>query len=204
VNPPAPLDALRRFARPRAAAAPLEKCELCGAAVAPGHEHLADREKGSLACACSPCAILFTDRSAARYVRVQPRAERLARFEASRAVWDALEVPIGLVFFRLTGAGVTAVFPGPAGPIESIVAPAAWEALAAANPVLRELEPDVEALLVDRLREPHEHWRVSIDECFALVGAIRRSWRGLSGGTAAQEELRAFFERLGRHAGPRA
>ena len=50
------------------------------------------------------------------------------------------------------------------------------------NPVLRDFEPDVEALLVNRVGPRREYYRVPIDECYKLVGLIRTHWRGLSGG----------------------
>ena len=64
------------------------------------------------------------------------------------------------------------------GATESLLELDAWEALEAANPVLATLEPDVEALLVNRARGAREHWLVPIDECYALVGLIRTRWRG--------------------------
>ena len=64
----------------------------------------------------------------------------------------------------------------------------------AANPVLAELEPDVEALLVNRARGAREHWLVPIDDCYALVGLIRTRWRGLSGGEEVWREIDAFFD----------
>ena len=65
------------------------------------------------------------------------------------------------------------------------------------------LEPDVEALLVNRARGARQHFLVPIDECYALVGAdphalaraspaARRSGRRSSG----------FFEELDRRAKP--
>ena len=77
---------------------------------------------------------------------------------------------------------VVALYPSPAGATESLVTPEAWEALVAENPVLRDFEPDVEALLVNRVGEARECYRVGIDECYKLVGLIRTHWRGLSGG----------------------
>ena len=52
-----------------------------------------------------------------------------------------------------------------------------------ANPVLTELEPDVEALLVNRTNGAREYYRAPIDRCYALAGLIRTHWRGLSGGS---------------------
>ena len=75
------------------------------------------------------------------------------------------------------------IYPSPAGPTESLLSLDAWSQLAETNQVLAELEPDVEALLVNRTNGAREYYRVSIDRCYALVGLIRTRWRGLSGGT---------------------
>jgi hypothetical protein len=91
---------------------------------------------------------------------------------------------------------VVAVYPGPAGATESLVAPGAWEALAADNPILRDLEPDVEALLVNRVGGARECYRVGIDECYKLVGLIRTRWRGLSGGQEVWAEIGRMFAGL--------
>ena len=59
------------------------------------------------------------------------------------------------------------------GATESLLELDAWRELEAANPVLATLEPDVEALLVNRARGARRHWIVPIDDCYALVGLIR-------------------------------
>jgi hypothetical protein len=69
------------------------------------------------------------------------------------------------------------------------------------NPVLTELEPDVEALLVNRVGQASEsstaeYYFAPIDECFRLVGLIRMSWKGLSGGTEVWVEISRFFSPL--------
>jgi hypothetical protein len=56
--------------------------------------------------------------------------------------------------------------------------------------------PDVEALLVNRVKGAREYYRVSIDRCFSLVGLIRQHWRGLSGGAEAWDAIDAFFDTL--------
>ena len=58
-------------------------------------------------------------------------------------------------------------------------------------------------LLVNRLGELPEHYRVGVDLCYELVGVVRMHWRGLSGGTAVWAEIGKFFARLkerGRYA----
>ena len=50
------------------------------------------------------------------------------------------------------------------------------------NPVLRGLEPDIEGLVVNRLADPPAYAIAPIDQCYALTGAIKRNWEGISGG----------------------
>ena len=58
------------------------------------------------------------------------------------------------------------------------------------------MEPDVEALLVNRVSADAEYLIVPIDECFRLVGIIRTHWKGLSGGTEVWKHIQQFFTNL--------
>jgi hypothetical protein len=196
------LASLRRFLRPRAVR---ERCELCDAELAPDHAHLVEVASRRLRCACEACVILFSGRGTPKYRRVPRDAWLLADFRLTGVQWEGLNLPIDLAFFlHSTPAGrVVALYPSPAGATESLPALDAWQALAADNPVLRELEPDVEALLVNRLGPVPECYRVGVDRCYELVGLIRTHWRGLSGGTAVWEEVGRFFTALKARARPR-
>ena len=114
------------------------------------------------------------------------------------ATWEALQLPIDLAFFvQSTPAGcVIALYPSPAGATESVVDAGAWETLLAENPSLREFEPDVEGLLVNRVGASRDCFRVGIDQCYHLVGLIRTHWRGLSGGATVWGEIARFFDGL--------
>lgn len=191
-----PMATLLRFARkpsPRT-----ERCELCGVELAAEHEHLIEPPTRKLSCACGPCAILFSGPGSLRYRRVPRRIEILSEFQLSDEQWESLHLPINLAFFFYSSPAkrVVAAYPSPAGATESLLPLEAWEDLAAANPVLRELEPDVEALLVNRVGPTGEYTRAPIDECFKLVGIIRMHWRGLSGGTEVWKEINRFSASL--------
>lgn len=180
--------------------AELEHCELCGAPVEADHWHLLDLQKGELMCSCQACKILF-DRSAAsdgHYRLVPDRRLRLDGFALDDARWDALRIPVDMAFFfRSTQhERVVALYPSPAGPTESLLELEAWEAIERDNPILESLEPDVEALLVNRARGAHEHFLVPIEDPYRLVALIRTHWRGLSGGKEVWEEIEHFFEVL--------
>ncbi len=187
--------ALRRFTRKRPAA---ETCELCSAPLSSDHEHLIEPAVQRILCSCNACAILFSGQPSARYRRVPRDVEFLSDFRLTDLQWEELHLPINLAFFfHSTRAGrVVAVYPSPAGGTESLLTLEAWQQLEDENPVLRELEPDVEALLVNRLGSAREHYRAPIDACYRLVGLIRSGWRGLSGGSEVWEEIGRFFAAL--------
>ena len=187
------LASLRR--KPRSDA---ERCDLCGADLADEHPHLVESATRRLVCACGPCAILFEGQAGGKFRRVPLRVQSLPDFRMADEDWDGLHLPINLAFFLQSSAAkrVVAYYPSPAGATESLVELTTWQALADANPVLRELQPDVEALLVNRVGEARDHYRVGVDECYTLVGLIRRHWRGLSGGAAVWGEIARFFAGL--------
>jgi hypothetical protein len=183
-----------------------EHCDLCGAPVAPEHRHLLELASRELRCACRACAILFDSPAASegRYRLVGTRRLRLPDLQLSDLTWERLRLPVDIAFLFASSADrrVLAFYPSPMGATESLLALDAWADLEAANPVLRTLAPDVEALLVNRTRNSPGHWLVPIDDCFRLVGLIRTHWRGLTGGREAWNRIGAFFEDLDRGAGP--
>ena len=197
---PQPFAALRQFVRRRPAA---ERCELCSADLAHEHQHLLEPASRRLLCCCDACAILFTGGQSGRYRRVPRHVELLPDFQMTDAQWEDLHIPINLAFFfhSTTSERVVALYPSPAGATESLLSLDAWRELAEVNPLLGALEPDVEALLVNRLGQNREYYRAPIDECYRLVGLIRANWRGLSGGAEVWEAIGGFFNDLKRRCG---
>ncbi len=177
-------------------AEPLEHCDFCSAALPPRHAHLIERTSRKFLCACAGCA--FSLGASERYRLVSPRSDKLDNFVLGDAQWAALQVPIELAFFfHSTPHGrVIAIYPGPAGATESQLSLEAWSQLLADNSSLADLEPDVEALLVNRAKGARDYYRVSIDRCYALVGLIRQKWRGLSGGGEVWDAIDDFFGAL--------
>jgi hypothetical protein len=126
----------------------------------------------------------------------------LADFRMTDAQWDDLMIPISLAFFSYsTPAGrAVAFYPGPAGAAESMMRLDTWQEIAEANPELLAMQPDVEALVVNRVGSAREYFLVPVDECYKLVGLIRIHWRGLSGGPLVWGEIAGFFDELRRKA----
>lgn len=195
---------IQRFVRRREADGHVpERCELCGAPIPPHHRHLVQPTSHQLLCACQACMTLFANRGDGRY-RVVPEGIRvLDDVRLSDAEWDALGIPIGLAFFFFSTpqARIVALYPGPAGPTESLLKLDAWSGIASNNPVLAEIEPDVEALLVNRMNGARQYYVAPIDRCYALVGLIRTHWQGIAGGDAAWQAISDFFASLREPAG---
>jgi hypothetical protein len=181
-----------------------ERCELCDAAIPAVHRHMLELSSRELLCACRPCSLLF-DRDGAgagRYKLVPERRLRLDGFAIDDLAWEELRIPVEMAFFfhSTAAARVLAYYPGPMGPTESQLELDSWRELERRNPILSELEPDVEALLVNRVGDKHSHWLVPLDECYSLVGLIRVHWKGLSGGKQVWREIDRFFADLDRRA----
>src|SRR5215218_1385720 len=198
---------LRRFAQEEsekaaqaAAEAVQEHCELCSEPIPPEHRHLLEVSTREILCVCRPCSILFYREAASegRYRLIPDRHLFLQDFEMDDAQWDSLRIPVDMAFFFHSAPAerVVAFYPSPMGPTESLLKLGTWEELETHNPVLKGMERDVEALLVNRVRGAREHFLVPMDECYSLVGLIRMHWRGLSGGREVWEEIDRFFENL--------
>ena len=201
----APFDVLRQFARRREMRPPVEQCELCSAEIPPEHRHLLELSRRTLICVCIPCSILFSDPGAGqgKYRLVPSRFLKLSDFQMTDEQWDDLTIPVNMVYlFHNTAAQrVMAFYPSPAGAMESTLALEGWDELVSSNPILQDLEPDVEALLINRVKnrsgeQYREHYIVPIDVCYELVGLIRLKWRGLSGGEEVWKAIEEFFTRL--------
>jgi hypothetical protein len=181
---------------------PLERCELCSAGIRPDHSHLIELAQRKLLCTCEPCAILFSGQGV-KFKRVPRRVLSNPGFNLSDAEWNGLMVPINMAFFFESSLEnrVIALYPSPAGATESLLALESWDDIVARNPILNEMESDVEGLLVNRLGYSRgysaaEYYLLPIDECYKLVGLIRMHWKGLSGGTEVWQELGGYFASL--------
>jgi hypothetical protein len=190
---------LRQFARKRRVG---EVCELCSSELATEHQHLIEPAARKLVCVCEACAILFSSQTSSRFKRVPRRIRFLPGLQISDAQWEGLMIPIELAFFfksESTGK-VSAFYPGPAGAIESLLSLETWTDIEQENPALRELQPEVEALIANRVGANRggaaQYYIAPIDECYKLVGLIRLHWHGLSGGTEVWREVGRFFESL--------
>jgi len=194
------LGTLRRL-RERRRGEPEERCQLCATPLGEKHPHLVRLDTRALLCACPPCSVLFGQKGAAggKY-RAVPQRYLHQPVTLSVADWETLQIPVRLAFlFRNSVAGkIVAFYPSPAGATESLLSLDAWKEIESRGPLLAQMEPDVEALLVrgDPHGERLETFLVPIDACYELTGRVRRLWRGFDGGDEARTELAEFFAQL--------
>lgn len=198
---------LRRFLeRPKPAAAPGERCEMCTEPIPAGHSHVVNLEARNLMCTCRPCWLLFTREGAAqgRYRAVPERYLYDPDAAITPVQWDAISIPVSMVFlFENSQLGrFVAFYPSPAGATESMLELRTWADILAANPHLAEVTPDVEALLVRRDGDRFECWLVPIDACYELVGLVRMHWKGFDGGQEAWEAIDGFFDAVRERSRP--
>jgi Fe-S cluster biogenesis protein NfuA len=173
-----------------------ERCELCGVDVPAEHRHLLHLEERRILCVCNSCLALRSGE--ATYRPTGTRTVWLEDFALDDETWSALGIPIGLACFLNSGStdAIAALYPSPAGATECELPLDAWERLEAANPVLKDLEPDAEALIVNRMADPPQHAILPIDECYRLIGLIKSNWEGISGGAAIESAMPEFFAEL--------
>lgn len=215
------LNTLRQFGQQKdSQGAEVKVCELCSQQISPEHRHLLHMNSREVTCVCDPCAMRFHDVVGGRYKLIPRDVYALPDLQIDDAQWDRLSLPINLAFFfyqtsredeedgeepsgeepsEEEEAEVAALYPSPAGATESLLSLEAWETLADRHPVLEEMEPDVQALLVNRVDETEAYYLAPIDTCYRLVGLIRLHWRGFSGGQEVWSEIDDYFDALDRN-----
>jgi hypothetical protein len=199
---------LRRFVKPvdlvpEGAARP-QRCEMCSQALAEQHTHLVDLKRDALMCCCRACFFLFEPEGAGggRYRPVPERCLHDPGFGLTQAQWDELAIPVDVVFvFTRSGReNPVAFYPSPAGATESLLPLENWAKVMRDNPGFADVRPDVEAVLLRRDGERFDAFLVPIDVCYHLVGRIRQSWGGVSGGEEVRQGIAGFFYRLAQRA----
>jgi hypothetical protein len=173
-----------------------EQCELCPLSLATKHRHLLHLDERRILCVCETCwAVRSGD---AEYRPVGNRTVWLDEFTLSDEQWASFQVPISLAFFMVStvSGGVVGLYPSPAGATECELDLEAWERLREENPMLADLEADAEALVVNRMADPPQHAIVPIDLAYELVGVVKASWEGISGGAATEAAVAGYFAGL--------
>lgn len=170
-----------------------DACDLCGHPLAPDHRHLLDLAERRIVCTCEGCWALRSGEP--QLVPVGHRTLWLEGFALPDDVWASFGIPIGLAFFMHSSVTecVIAMYPSPAGATESELRFSDWRRLVELNPVLGDLEADAEALIVNRLSEVSQTAIVPIDRAYELVGLVKASWDGISGGAPVERAVAGYF-----------
>ena len=173
-----------------------ERCDLCETTVPSDHRHMLNLYERQIVCVCESCWALRS--GDAEFRPTGSRTLWLEDFRLPEEIWAQFRIPIGLAFFMHSSVTdcVVALYPSPAGATESELHFETWERLQALNPILRQLEPDAEALIVNRMAEPHAFAIAPIDRCYMLVGLVKASWEGISGGGAVEKAIAGYFDEL--------
>jgi hypothetical protein len=186
------------------------QCEICASPLpAPPteHAHVLEYATRALLCSCHPCARLFVDTRASshRFRTIPDRVLANTITASDDAQWRAIGIPVGLAFVIRDSQSARArcIYPSPAGPVESEIDEAGWTALASMVALAGTAEPDVEALLVRRRRDGKlDVLLAPVDACYAIVGAVRATWRGFDGGDEARRVIEDHMDRLLARGGP--
>ena len=179
---------------------PGERCDYCSTPLEHEHNHLIELAERRILCACRPCYIVFQPAGAAqgKYRAIPTRYRQITDFALGDAQWDALQVPIGLAFFFVNSLEqrTVAFYPSPAGATESLLPLETWGEITAQYADFASIQPDVEAILIQRNREVSRAFIIPIDSAYELVGLIRSSWKGFDGGQEAHAKIADYFERV--------
>jgi hypothetical protein len=173
-----------------------ERCDLCQTTVPPDHRHMLNLYERQIMCVCEGCWGLRSGEPEFRPTGT--RTVWLEDFELPEEIWAQFRIPIGLAFFMYSSVTncVVALYPSPAGATESELHFETWERLVRMNPVLKDLEPDAEALIVNRTSDPRAYAIAPIDRCYMLVGLVKAAWEGISGGAGVERAIDAYFADL--------
>ena len=195
---------LRGLTKPKPAAPPApapaaesgERCDLCGTSVPGDHRHMLNLYERQIVCVCESCWALRSGDPEFRPAGM--RMLWLEDFRLPEEIWAQFRIPIGLAFFMHSSVTdcIVALYPSPAGATESELHFETWSRLAEMNPILNDLEPDAEALIVNRTADPPAYAIAPIDRCYMLVGLVKASWEGISGGAGMERAIETYFDEL--------
>jgi Family of unknown function (DUF5947) len=175
-------------------------CDLCGTSMPEDHRHLLQLEERSIVCVCESCWALRS--GDAEYRPTGSRVVWLEGLVLPDDLWARFRIPIGLAFFLRTGDGVVAFYPSPAGATESELDLGVWDELVRLNPVLEDLGPEGETLILDRMSRDGLRCAIApTDQAYRLVGLVKASWQGISGGPEVGKAVDGFFGELRERAG---
>ena len=170
-----------------------EHCNFCNSELTSEHRHLVDTSTMRFMCTCDMCMIVQAVKG--NYKPLPQRYLQLNDFKMSDELWSDFLIPVNMAFFVLKSNqnGAVAFYPAPTGATESKLKMEPWYEMQELNPLLKDLMPDLEALLVNRLESTNKYFIVPIDSCYKLIGMIRTAWKGIHGGSEVNDIINKFF-----------
>jgi hypothetical protein len=173
-----------------------EHCDICGVTIPDDHRHLLHLVQRRIVCSCEACWAMRSGEG--DYRPTGNRTLWLGDLDVPDDLWAGFQIPIGLAFFMRSTVTecVVAMYPSPAGATESELHFDSWSRMLELNPVLGDMEQDIEGLIVNRMADPHAYVIAPIDRCYALTGTIKAHWEGISGGAGVEPAVNEFFDRL--------
>jgi hypothetical protein len=173
-----------------------EVCDVCGVDIPVEHRHLLHLVERRILCTCESCWGMRAGEG--DYRPTGARTMWLPDLDLPDDLWASFQIPIGLAFFMdSTVSGcVVAMYPSPVGATESELHFESWRRMCQLNPVLANLDADIEGLVVNRLSDPPTYLIAPIDRCYELTGVIKANWEGISGGAGVETAVAGFFDRL--------
>ena len=135
----------------------------------------------------------------AEFRPVGNRTVWLDDFVLSDEQWASFQIPIGLAFFMVStvSGGVVGLYPSPAGATECELDLEAWEQLVRREPGARETSrPTPRRWSSTGWRRRRSTRSSPIDVAYQLVGVVKASWEGISGGRATEEAVAGYFAGL--------
>lgn len=176
-------------------------CAFCQSIDSSHYCRLLDVPCRNIICACEECAkhVAPLDEN---YKPIPCQTRALPDFQMTDYQWDGFALPINAAFFQFdTLAGeIVAVYPGAEGAVRAELTDDQWSALREENPVLADMQADVEALLVNRIGIAREYYIAPIDKCLELAERVSARWRETSSGEAVCREIEEFFSALRKDA----
>lgn len=153
-------------------------CPLCSADMELSSNHLFEVAIREVVTVCDDCALKY-ERLPGGPLKSIPRETRpLLDFRMPHSI-SAIQFKgnVTFLFYSTATAKIMSICPTANGPVESTVSREIWKQLIEANPVLQEMRPDVEALLMTGNEDLREFFVAPIDVCYDLVKMFRKDWR---------------------------
>lgn len=185
-----------------------ERCDFCASEIKGEHRHLIEPGSKSVACACNICVLTssslrkITSQGAFHYKIIPELYSVVSDFVMPEEVWASLSIPVDMAFFvySSTKEDLEVFFPSPLGPIQSELSQHSKSLLKTMNPIIKVLSHednrDALALLVNRTETSSEYFLIPIDQCYKLIGLMRKNWRGFGGGKEMHVMIAQFFQEL--------